>query len=162
MHGLENLNPPSHRPFQNQFWTTPSSPDYFFSSTILLTIRTTCKIYLPSTKAPWDMYMVSWRTLWTCPNKTLVMILYRLLTSLIGLKFEIFFVRLFFGIKAMKVASVLWFIIPLLWNFGNALSRSSLITSQHSWNTEMVNPLPRGLEYNFPNKEKTLFPLKCF
>ena len=38
------------------------------------------------------------------------------------------------------MALVLWLIIPLLWNSMNTLTKSSLITSQQSWNTTMVNP----------------------
>ena len=48
--------------------------------------------HLKPAKAPLDMYMVSWRTPWMSPDKTLAMILYRLVTGLMGLEFEILLV----------------------------------------------------------------------
>ena len=51
--------------------------------------------------------MVSLSTLLECPDKTLATILYKLVTNLIGLKFEILVDWLFFGTRAIKVALVL-------------------------------------------------------
>ena len=75
--------------------TTPSSLDLLFSSTNSLAIKTTSKICLPLKKSPWDMKMASWRTLHNRPNSTLAMILYELVTRLVGLKFKILLVWLF-------------------------------------------------------------------
>ena len=61
-----------------------------------------------------------------------------------GLKSEIFFVVLFLGRRTMKKALVLWLITPLLWNSANTLTKSSLITSQQSWNTAIVKPSGPG------------------
>ena len=65
--------------------------------------------------------------------------------KLISLKFEIFFVMLFLGNRTMKEALVLWLIIPLRWNSTNTLTKSSLITSQQSWNSAMVKQLGPGV-----------------
>ena len=86
-----------------------------------MAIYTISKICLPSTKASKDTKIVSQRTLCKHPNKTLAIILYKLVTKLTSLKFEILMVWLFLGTRAMKVALVLWFITPLLWNSRNTL-----------------------------------------
>ena len=68
-----------HRPFQNL------NLDLVFSYTSSLAIRIASRIYFPSTKAPWVKNMVSWRTLCNHPDRTLAMILYKLVTKLMGL-----------------------------------------------------------------------------
>ena len=90
------------------------------------------------------IWIVSFRPSCNRADKTLAMTLYKQVTKLKEQKSDILLVRLFLGIRAMKVAFVLWLTTSLLWNSENTLIRSSKITSQHSWNTTIVKPLGPG------------------
>ena len=104
--------------------TNSSSLERLFSSTISFAINNVSKIYLPWTKAPWETWIVSWRTPCISPDRTLVIILYRQVVKLIDLKSKISLVWLFFDISAMKVALVLRF-ITFVGEYGQPVGRLS-------------------------------------